>query len=99
MHVVAIGPLRQCWNRHPDAEAPLRAWYEVASRADWMSPQDVVNALPKVDFVGHRAVFNIGGNKCRLVVLFAFRKRWAFVKFVGMHAEYDKIDVATVELK
>ena len=99
MHVVAISALREFWSRHPDSETPLRVWYEIASRADWASPQDVVNALPKVDFVGRRAVFNIGGNKYRLVVSFAFRKRWAFVKFVGTHADYDKIDVATVGLK
>ena len=99
MHIVAISTLRAFWRRHPDSETPLRAWYEIASRADWASPQDVVSALPKVDFVGQRAVFNIGGNKFRLVVSFAFRKRWAFVKFVGTHAEYDRIDVATVEPK
>ena len=98
MQVIALRTLRQFWRRHPQAEGPLRAWYAVVSRAEWSGPADVKRQFgTTVDFVGDsRIVFDIGGNKYRLIVHVAYSFRRVLVKFIGTHAEYDKIDAETV---
>lgn len=98
MQVIALRTLRQFWRRHPQAEGPLRAWYAVVSRAEWSGPTDVKRQFgTTVDFVGdNRIVFDIGGNKYRLIVHVAYSFRRVLVKFIGTHAEYDRIDAETV---
>ena len=98
MQVIARRTLREFWEAHPDAEAPLQAWYKIASRATWKAPQDIKDQFGSaVDFVGdNRVVFDIGGNKFRLVVHAAYPFKRLLVKFVGTHRDYDKIDVETV---
>lgn len=98
MQVIALRTLRQFWRRHPQAEGPVRAWYAVVSRAQWSGPADVKRQFgTTVDFIGdNRIVFDISGNKYRLVVHVAYSFRRVLVKFVGTHAEYDKIDAETV---
>lgn len=87
------------WLRHADAESPLRLWIHDCRAATWKSVADVKAYARTADYVGNqRWVFNIGGNKFRLVVAICFKTGYALVKFVGTHAEYDKIDVSTVEL-
>jgi mRNA interferase HigB len=84
--------------RQSRAERPLRAWYAVVEKADWSGPADLKRMFgTTVDFVGdNRAIFDLGGNKYRLVVHIAYQHKRVLVKFIGTHAEYDKIDPETV---
>jgi len=82
---------------HQDSEQPLRAWFAEASKADWTTPADIKRQHRNAGFVGSsRVVFNIGGSKYRLVVAIEYAPRILFVRFVGTHADYDRIDVETV---
>ncbi len=97
MRIVAKRTLRTYRELEPRAEQPLKAWYAVAAKADWTSPTDVKQVYRSASVVGDgRVVFNIGGNRYRLVVRFDYRHRVGFVRFVGTHAEYDEIDASTV---
>lgn len=97
MRIVALGTLRDFWQRHPDAEIPLRSWYAAASRADWRSPADVKAAYRSASFVANnRIVFNIKGNEYRLVAAVHYNRRMMFIRFIGTHREYDKIDAANI---
>ena len=97
MRVIAISTLRAFWSKHSDAQTPLMAWYALASRSQWRSPSDIKEAYRNASFTANnRVVFNIKGNDYRLVVLARYDKGLLFVKFVGTHAQYDKIDASTV---
>ena len=97
MRVIAISTLRAFWSKHSDAQTPLMAWYALASRSQWRSPSDIKEAYRQASFTANnRVVFNIKGNDYRLVVLVRYDKGLLFVKFVGTHAQYDKIDASTV---
>jgi len=97
MHIVALKSLRQFWETHPDAEQPLRAWYAIASNAEWRTPADVKMDYRSASFVGaNRVIFNIKGNAYRLIVVAEYRKGRIFVRFVGTHAEYDRVDPTTI---
>lgn len=96
--MIARRTLRLFWARHPRAEAPLRAWFVLVEKAQWSGPADV-NAMfgTTVDFVGdNRVIFDIRGNRYRLVIHVACRFKRVLIKFVGTHEEYDKIDPETV---
>jgi mRNA interferase HigB len=98
MRVIAISTLKSFWERHPDSEQPLKAWYDEAKHARWMTPQHIKTRYASASFVGkNRVVFNIKGNDYRLVVAVAYRFQAVYIKFVGTHAQYGKIDAATVE--
>lgn len=78
-------------------KSALESWFHEANRADWISPADVVKAYANASIVGSdRVVFNIKGNSYRLVVAINYRRRIVFIKWIGSHANYDKIDVRTV---
>lgn len=97
MRVIALSTLRTFWERHPDAETPLRAWHALASRADWKSPADIKDAYRNASFAANnRVVFNIKGNDYRLVVAVRYERGLMFIRFIGTHRQYDKIDVETV---
>lgn len=98
MQVIARRTLRLFWTRHLHAERPIRAWYAEASGTIWAGPADVKRRFgTSVDFVSdNRIVFDLGGNKYRLVVHVSYRFRRVLVKFIGTHAEYDRIDPETV---
>lgn len=97
MRVISRKPLREFATKHPPAKAPLDAWYAEACRADWASFADVKARYGSADVVaGNRVVFNIGGNKYRLIAKMAYRSRTLYVRFVGTHAEYDKTDAETI---
>ena len=98
MKIVAIGTLRRFWQRYPDSEQPLKAWYDEAKHANWTTPQQIRNRYASASFVGkNRVVFNIKGNDYRLIVAVAYRFQAVYIKFVGTHAEYDRVDAGTVE--
>ena len=96
MRIIAIGTLKAFWTRHPQAETPLRAWYAEASRANWATPAQIKVAYRDASFIGNkRVIFNLKGNDYRLVVAVHCDKYRMFIRFVGTHREFDKIDTAT----
>jgi mRNA interferase HigB len=98
MKIVAIGTLRRFWQRYPDSEQPLKAWYDEAKHANWTTPQQIRNRYASASFVGkNRVVFNIKGNDYRLIVAVAYRFQAVYIKFIGTHAEYNRVDAGTVE--
>ena len=99
MRVIAVSTLREFWTRpgRQDAEHPLRAWVHIVRGADWSKPSDVKQVFRSADILKNgRAIFDIGGNKYRLVTAIHYRGKRIYVRFVGTHAEYDRIDVETV---
>lgn len=99
MRVISIRTLRNFWEQpnREDSAQPLKAWYDEAKVAKWDTPQAVKEAYGTASIVANnRVVFNIAGNKYRLVVGMDYPRQMCFVKFIGTHAEYDKIDVAKV---
>lgn len=99
MRVLAVSTLRAFWARHPDAEQPLKAWYEEATNAVWTQPADIKAQYRSASVLkNRRVVFNSKGNDYRLIVAVAYRLQIVYVKFVGTHKEYDAIDAETVDL-
>jgi mRNA interferase HigB len=99
LRIVARNTLVRFWEEHPQAKVPLTRWFETAKSADWKTPDEVQRAFPKAKVLNaERVRFEIAGGDYRLIVAFDFRRQAAFVKFVGTHAEYDKIDALTVSL-
>lgn len=97
MHVVKKKTLRDFWQRQPAAETPLRAWLKDAQAARWRTMHDIMAYARTADIVGdNRVVFNIGGNKFRLVVLCLLTKGRLYVRFVGTHSQYDRIDARRI---
>lgn len=97
MQVIAKRILKLFWDKHSQAEAPLRSWFAIVNAADWTGPANVKAQFRSADFVGdNRVIFDIGGNKYRLVVHVAYPFRRVLVKFVGTHAEYDRINPEAV---
>src|SRR5690606_17322788 len=99
MRVIAVGTLKAFWERHAQAEQPLKAWYDEARAAKWKTPQDIKGAYASASFLrNNRVVFNIKGNDYRLVVSVSYKVRMVYSKFVGTHAEYDDVDASNVEM-
>ena len=97
MRVIARSTLRRFWERHPDATQPLRAWHSEAEKADWRTPSVIKRDYPSASFVaGNRVVFNLCGNKYRLVVKVLYAFGVAYIRFIGKHSDYDKIEVETI---
>jgi mRNA interferase HigB len=90
MHVVSEKKLREFWSLHPDAEYPLRAWHRVAEQSEWEKFADIREAYPSADQVGKFTVFNIGGNKFRLIVVVHFNRGKLYVRHVLTHEEYSR---------
>lgn len=89
--------MREFWNIYRDSEEPLKAWFQEATHADWANPHDVKAMYGNASVIGDgRIVFNIAGNKYRLIVWFNFPYRIGYIRFVGTHAEYDGIDAENV---
>ena len=100
MRIIARKHLTNFWRIHPDAEQPLKAWYDEVAHASWKRPQDIKNKYRNASFIaGNRVVFNIKGNTYRLVVAVAYSFGAVYVKFIGSHAAYDQIDAYTVQLE
>ena len=99
MRVIAVSTLRNFWERNPDAEQPLKAWYEEARNASWTQPADIKARYRSVSVLkNRRVVFNIKGNDYRLIVAVAYKTQILYVKFIGTHKAYDAIDAETVEM-
>lgn len=99
MRVIARKTLRRFWEQpgQEDAEQPLRAWFAEARKALWNTPADVKEHYRSASILkGGRVVFNIGGNKYRLVVAIRYQAQIVFIRFVGTHSEYDRINAKEV---
>jgi mRNA interferase HigB len=103
MHVIAKSTLVRFWEQQPNGEprraakAALTHWFTTASDANWSNFDELKTSFNAADYVGNgKVVFDLGGNKYRLVGLIGYRTKRIFVLFVGTHAEYDRIDVRTL---
>jgi mRNA interferase HigB len=97
MRIIALKTLCRFWEQHPDAQQALQAWYRDAKRATWHTPADIRNVYRNASIVSHnRVVFNIRGNQYRLVVAVSYTSGILYIRFIGTHQDYDKIDVATI---
>jgi len=97
MRVISRKILREFWEKHPDARQPLQTWYVDVKHATWASPVDIKNVYHNVSFLANnRVVFNIKGNKYRIIVAIQYRHELVFVRFVGTHKDYDRIDARTI---
>jgi len=98
MKVISRKKLGDFWSRHPQAEVPLSVWFSLVNKAQWASPADVKAMFgTTVDFVAdNRVIFDIGGNKYRLIVHVAYPYKRVLIKFVGTHKEYERINPETV---
>ncbi len=100
MRVIALSTLKKLWDDGPrflDAREPTLAWYRHALKADWASPTDVKRDFANASILKDgRVVFNIAGNKYRIVVRINYPYRVVYVRFIGTHAQYDAIDAQTV---
>ena len=90
MHVIAKKPLKEFWVKHPDSKKPLEAWFRTIERSTFKTWSELRAAFPTADKVGDRIVFNIGGNKYRLITVIHFNRGKAFVRYVLTHKEYDE---------
>jgi mRNA interferase HigB len=90
MRIIKRGALVNFWLAHPDAKASLESWYGVVRRADWKTPAELKLVYPNADLVGRRTVFNISGNKYRLIARINYQGQRIFVLYILTHAEYDK---------
>ena len=99
MRIIARHTLTRFAETHPDSAASLAHWLGVATEAKWLRPQDVQAAFSKAKALnGERVRFEVAGGDYRMVVAFDFDRQIAFIKFLGTHAEYDRIDALVVSL-
>ena len=95
--IFAKSALREYWEKHPDTEQYLKTWYDTALNSDWRTPNEVKQTYVNASILKDSwIVFNIKGNSHRLVAKFNFEKQWIFIRFIGTHSEYDRIDVNTI---
>ena len=90
VHVISRKKLREFWEQHADAERPLASWFKVASKAQWASLVELRQTYPTADSVGKFTVFNIGGNKYRLITEINFHAQRVYIRHVLSHADYDR---------
>ena len=97
MRIVAQNTLQAFWEAHPETETALRLWLSVVRKADWTSMNDVSARWSKAKVLNNERVrFEIAGGNYRLIVAIQFRAKIVWVKFLGTHTEYDRIDALTV---
>ncbi|MBC8504362.1 MAG: type II toxin-antitoxin system HigB family toxin [Anaerolineales bacterium] len=90
MHIIARKALRQFWEKYPDSQNPLSRWYQVVSNSEFSSFNDLRATFPSADKVGNLIVFNIGGNKYRLIASIHFNRGKVYIRHVLTHPEYDR---------
>ena len=97
MRVVAKKALRSFWEKHADCEEQLLTWYRETSKSEWKNPNDIKKEYPSASILqDNRVVFNIKGNNYRLVVRINYDYSMVWVRFIGTHAAYDRIDVTKI---
>ncbi len=97
MQIFAKKTLREFWEEYSDSKTPLETWFKTVQNAKWQKPNDVKLAYPSASIIeGNRMVFNIKGNNYRLIVKIEYEKQWVFIRFIGTHSQYDKVDAKTI---
>jgi len=97
MRVFSKKVLREFWEKHNDSEQQLKTWYREASKAKWATPSDIKSEYTKASILKNsRVVFNICGNKYRLIVEINYERQWNFVRFIGTHTDYNKINAEKI---
>ena len=97
MRVVAKKILRAFWEKHEDCEQQLKAWFREAEKAEWENPNQIKQEYPSASVLNaNRVAFNIKGNKYRLIVKISYEYQMVWIRFIGTHAEYDKINANTI---
>lgn len=97
MRVIAKRTLRDFWEKHADSEQQLKAWYNEAEQATWKSPNDIKKDYPSASILeDNRMVFNIKGNNYRLIVRINYTYGVVWIRFIGTHAEYNKVDATKI---
>jgi mRNA interferase HigB len=97
MRVIAKSTLKAFWLKHADAEVPLKTWYKIIEKADWNDAHDVKKTYADASVIGNnRIVFNIKGNRYRIVVYIVFKFGKIFIRFVGTQQQYDRIDAKMI---
>lgn len=97
MRIIARRTLKDFWDGHPEVEEALKTWYYEAAHANWLSPADVKAAHRNASIIANnRVVFNIKGNSYRLIVAIRYDIGIIFIRFIGSHAEYDKVDAESI---
>ncbi|WP_299496456.1 type II toxin-antitoxin system HigB family toxin [uncultured Shewanella sp.] len=99
MRIVSRAALKAFWEqpKYKDSEQPLKSWFDEAKHADWRSSHDIKALYRNASFVGNnRVVFNIHGNKYRLIIAVNYQFSMCYIRFVGTHAEYDKVNAETI---
>jgi mRNA interferase HigB len=90
MHVISFKILREYAENHADCEEALNNWYKIANKVKWSNLVEVQQVFPKAEAVGNFTVFNIKGNKYRLIVSIDYEGQLIYIKYILTHAEYDK---------
>jgi mRNA interferase HigB len=99
VRIIARSTLAKFWDEHPETKVSLSRWLETARAATWFSTGEVQQAFSKAKVLNRERVrFEVAGGNYRMVVSFAFERQAAYIKFIGTHAEYDRIDPFTVSL-
>jgi mRNA interferase HigB len=97
VRIISKKILREFWKKHEDIEQQLKSWFQETSNVEWVCPADIKKEYPSASFLqDNRVVFNIKGNKYRLIVRISFDYHMVWIRFIGTHAEYDKIDAANI---
>ena len=97
LRIVAKKILREFWELHPDCEQQLKVWYEETEKALWASPNDIKTDYPSASILkDNRVVFNIKGNHYRLIIKINYDYEMVWIRFIGTHKEYDKIDAQNI---
>jgi mRNA interferase HigB len=97
MHVISRQALQECWRRHPSSKNSLLTWLKHAEGANWKTPDEVLKDNPNARIIGDsRVIFNIMKNNYRLIVRIEYGRGQIYIRFVGTHAEYNKIDAQTI---
>lgn len=97
MHIIKHKTLIDFWEKHPASKGALEAWFAEVKKFEWGGPADVRERYGSADIIqGNRVVFNICGNKFRLIVKIEYRSKTVYIRFIGTHAEYSKIDAEKI---
>ena len=97
MRILSKKTHKEYWAKHRETEDQLLSWYSETHQANWTSPKEIKEEYPKASIIAdNRVVFNICGNKFRLIVKINYERGWVFIRFIGTHSEYDKIKAETI---
>jgi mRNA interferase HigB len=97
MRIISRKTLREFWERHPDARASLESWFADVKHANWETPSNIKSVYQNASFISNnRVVFNIKGNKYRIIVVIQYAFHIVYIRFVGTHREYDEIDARAI---